>query len=132
MIAIFQYNKTMGLIQLPQKKRIRRKLANSASLRQARQEHEQWLNSLGIDRSRKKKKVSEPLVLEKLEDRTGVPLGNRPPVAVKGRAEANEYSGERKLIGIATMHKSNQVPVFADDNAEGREKATEISKMRRG
>lgn len=122
----------MGLIQLPQKKRIRRRLANSASLRRARAEHEQWLASLGLDRSKKKKKISEPLVFEKLEDRTGVPLGNRPPVAVRGRAEPNEYSGERKLIGIATMHKSNQVPVFADDNAEGREKATEISKMRRG
>ena len=122
----------MGFIQTPQKKRIRRRLANSASLRKARAEHEQWLDSLGIDRNKKRKTVSETLVLEKIEDRTGVPLGNRPPVAVKGRAEPNEYSGERKLIGIATMHKSNQVPVFADDDAEGREKATEISKMRRG
>ena len=122
----------MGLIQLPQKKRIRIKLPNTERLRKARAEHEQWLAGLGLDRSKKKKKISEPLVLEKLEDRTGVPLGNRPPVAVRGRAEPNEYSGERKLIGIATMHKSNQVPVFADDNAEGREKATEISKMRRG
>lgn len=112
------------------KKRIRVKLANTAKLRQARKEHEEWLKSQGLDNIKPIKKTGEPPRLE-VEDRTGVPLGNRPPVAVKGRAEANEYSGERKLIGIATMHKSNQVPVFADDNAEGREKATEISKMRR-
>jgi hypothetical protein len=37
------------------------------------------------------------------------------------------YSGERRLIGIATMHKSNSVPIFEDN----RELATEIAKMRR-
>ena len=35
------------------------------------------------------------------------------------------YSGERKLLGIATMHKINMVPVFDKKSAE------EISKMRR-
>ena len=37
------------------------------------------------------------------------------------------YSGERKLLGIATMHKSNMVPVFADN----KEEAIEIAQMRR-
>jgi hypothetical protein len=42
------------------------------------------------------------------------------------------YTGERKLIGIATMHKSNMVPVFADDDDKtGKRQATEIAKMRR-
>jgi len=36
------------------------------------------------------------------------------------------YSGERTLLGIAVMHKSNLVPVFST------EEATEISRMRRG
>ena len=35
------------------------------------------------------------------------------------------YSGERKLLGIATMHKSNMVPVFSTEDAE------ELAKMRR-
>jgi len=35
------------------------------------------------------------------------------------------YSGNRKLLGIATMHKSNMVPVFSEDDAEA------IAKMRR-
>lgn len=36
------------------------------------------------------------------------------------------YTGERKLLGIATMHKSNQVPVFDQQDA------IDIAKMRRG
>lgn len=41
------------------------------------------------------------------------------------RKESMVYSGERKLLGIATMHKSNMVPVFST------EEATEIARMRR-
>jgi hypothetical protein len=37
----------------------------------------------------------------------------------------NTYTGD-KLIGIATMHKSNSVPVFSQEDA------IEISRMRRG
>lgn len=36
-----------------------------------------------------------------------------------------KYTGDR-LLGIATMHKSNMVPVFSQESAE------EIAKMRRG
>ena len=38
-----------------------------------------------------------------------------------------EYTGERKLIGIATMHKSNAVPIFESD----KDHAKDIAKMRR-
>ena len=42
------------------------------------------------------------------------------------------YTGERKLVGIAMMHKSNLVPVFADeDDKNGSKQATEIAQMRR-
>lgn len=51
------------------------------------------------------------------------------PCTVK---ERKVYSGERKLVGIATMHKSNMVPVFADeDDKTGSKQATEIAQMRR-
>ena len=43
------------------------------------------------------------------------------------KRESQVYSGERKLLGIATMHKSNMVPVFADN----KEQAVEIAQMRR-
>ena len=42
------------------------------------------------------------------------------------RKEPMKYDGERQLLGIATMHKSNMVPVFSV------EEATDISRMRRG
>ena len=40
------------------------------------------------------------------------------------KREENVYTGDR-LMGIATMHKSNMVPVFKQEDAE------EIAKMRR-
>jgi len=47
------------------------------------------------------------------------------------KREPLQYTGERKLVGIATMHKSNMVPVFADDDDKtGSKQATEIAKMR--
>lgn len=42
------------------------------------------------------------------------------------KRESPVYSGERKLLGIATMHKSNMVPVFSNDEA------VELARMRRG
>ena len=43
------------------------------------------------------------------------------------KKETQTYSGERQLLGIATMHKSNMVPIFADN----KEQAKEIAQMRR-
>ena len=43
------------------------------------------------------------------------------------KKETQVYSGERQLLGIATMHKSNMVPIFADN----KEEAKEIASMRR-
>ena len=49
------------------------------------------------------------------------------------KKEPMQYTGERRLVGIATMHKSNMVPIFADDEEDksGRKAATEIATMRR-
>jgi len=48
------------------------------------------------------------------------------------KREPMQYTGERRLVGIATMHKSNMVPVFADDDDKtGQKQATEIATMRR-
>ena len=49
-------------------------------------------------------------------------IGYNPSMA---KRKENVYSGERKLLGVATMHKSNMVPVFSSEDAEA------ISKMRR-
>lgn len=41
--------------------------------------------------------------------------------------ETLRYTGERKLLGVATMHKSNMVPIWEDN----KEVAIEIARMRR-
>jgi hypothetical protein len=52
-------------------------------------------------------------------------LSNQIPTGVAPKKEPMQYSGERKLLGIATMHKSNMVPVFSTEDAEA------LAKMRR-
>lgn len=44
--------------------------------------------------------------------------------AVTCKSEPQVYTGD-KIIGIATMHKSNIVPIFSDDQAK------DVSSMRR-
>ena len=124
----------MGFIQTPVRKIMKRKLPNTQSLRKARADYREWLKERGLDKIKPRKKSSEPLIIEPIEERTGVPMGDKVPVMEKGvgskKAEMR-YTGKRKLIGIATMHKSNQVPVFADDDDEsGRKAATEITLMK--
>jgi hypothetical protein len=41
------------------------------------------------------------------------------------RVDSKQYTGDRKLLGIATMHKSNLVPVFESQDAK------DIARMRR-
>ena len=48
-------------------------------------------------------------------------------IGVATKKEAMQYTGERKLLGIATMHKSNMVPIFADR----KEDAKDVASMRR-
>ena len=100
---------------------------NTERLRRAREEHREWLKSVGLDRKRRPR-PSKTLEFPELKDRQGVPMGNRIPVTEKGvgvQQTPQQYSGERKLLGIATMHKSNMVPVFDDQDAK------DIAKMRR-
>ena len=114
----------MGFIQLPQKKRIQVRLENTRRLRRARAEHQEWLKSQRLD-CKRAPRPAETRVFPAVENRQSVPLGNRPPVAVTGRQEQQQYSGERKLLGVAVMHKSNLVPVFDEQDAK------DIAAMRR-
>jgi len=51
-----------------------------------------------------------------------------PTWAICTKPVVHQYSGERQLLGVATMHKSNMVPIFADN----KEVAVDIARMRRG
>ena len=89
--------------------------------RQAQAEHEKFLAKMGVGKTRAQHTNELP------DYKTG-PRMTSDRVAGNGTAkERNVYSGERKLLGIATMHKSNMVPVFADKA----EDAKDIAAMRR-
>ena len=118
----------MGFIQLKLPKRLKKILPNTSSLRKAREEYKQWLKARGLDKLKPRKRTGT-FKFDPGEERTGVPLGNKIPVSGGKKKEPMFYSGKRKLVGIATMHKSNQV--FADDDDEkGRKAATEITLMK--
>ncbi len=117
------------------KKRGKFKFRNAEEARRHRELDADWkelLKRQGIEQEERKRRramSAEPLVY-KLETPVGrtntkhIPsLGTGGGVAVL--AAPKIYTGT-KVKGIATMHKSNAVPVFSD------EEAIEISKMRRG
>ena len=73
----------------------------------------------------------EPEVYQR-EEKHVPSLGSEMSFAPCTKKESLQYTGERRLVGIATMHKSNMVPVFADeDDKTGSKQATEIATMRR-
>lgn len=101
--------------------------SKSQSQIKATAEHIKFLRSVGITKKTLQKK--------KLPLRYGATIStvaHIPSLIDMGgttfKSEAKVYSGKRKLLGIATMHKSNAVPVFEDN----KQLAVEISQMRRG
>ena len=109
----------------------RKKKNKSKSLIAAEKEHEKFLRRMGVGKSQK---TSRSLAQSGSASALGAE-GRRfescnsdqsfydPSMA---KREPQVYNGKRKLLGIATMHKSNMVPVFSKDDAE------DIAKMRRG
>ena len=115
------------------KKKGKVKFRNAAEAQRARQLDAEWKDLLkrqGVEAEEKKRKramAAEPLVY-KLDTPIGrsnthhIPSKDTGGVAVL--AAPKIYTGT-KVKGIATMHKSNAVPVFSD------EEAIDISRMRR-
>jgi hypothetical protein len=117
------------------KKKGKRKFASAEAKRRAEALDASWAElkkSHGVtdeERRRKRAMEAEPLSY-KLSAPNGRDTGPRIPSLNSGAGVATlaapkVYTGT-KVKGIATMHKSNAVPVFSD------EEAVEISKMRRG
>ena len=96
-----------------------------ASLKKALAAHNQYLQKLGVDKIKKRRKA-ETFVFDGGGNRNGVPTGDKIPVFEGGKKKAFTYSGERKLLGIGLLHKSNLVPVWDEQDA------IEITNMRRG
>ena len=120
----------MGFIQLKLPKKIRRKrLPNTAKRKKALAEHDTWLKKLGLDLKSLKKRLTTWTgypIPDYSTDPNYPPCSNKIPVSGCGsKKEQFIYNGERKLLGIATMHKSNLVPVWDTDDAK------DIARMRR-
>ena len=100
----------------------KQKQSKSKKLQKAQAEHEQWLVKMGVGKT----KAQHTNNIPDYSTKDTVKLSNK--VAGHGSAkERNVYSGERQLLGIATMHKSNMVPIFADKKDD----AKDIASMRR-
>ena len=118
----------MGYIQLKLPKRIKHKIENSKRNREAQANHEEWLQSQGLDNYTLKQKTKKFKGYNRPEYKTDPnypKTSDKIPVNGGKKAEAQAYSGERKLIGIGLMHKSNLVPIWDEEGAK------EISTMRR-
>jgi hypothetical protein len=98
------------------------------SLLMAELKHDKWLRQMGVHPDQISKSVQEyrnrPLV--KSEEIVETYRSSNNIAGVAAKKDKNVYSGSRKLLGIAAMHKSNLVPVFDKSDAK------EIAKMRRG
>ena len=100
----------------------KQKPSKSKRLAKAQSEHEAWLKSMGVGKTKAQHNNNIP----DYSTNDAVKLSNK--VAGHGPAkERNVYSGKRRLLGIATMHKSNMVPIFADKKDD----AKDIASMRR-
>jgi hypothetical protein len=116
------------------KKKGKVKFRNAEEARKARELDSSWRElqkkwEVDADEKRRKRALTaEPLVY-KLTAPAGRSTTHHIPSRDTGGnatlAPAKVYTGT-KVKGIATMHKSNAVPVFSD------EEAVEISRMRRG
>ena len=121
-------------LSLNGKKKGKFKYRNAAEAQKARTLDAEWkelLKRQGVEAE--KKKQARAMKAEPLVYRLETPVGRTnthhiPSLNTGGGvatlAPAKVYTGT-KVKGIATMHKSNAVPVFSD------EEAIDISKMRR-
>ena len=111
------------------------KFRNSAEAQKARQLDVEWRElqaKWGVEAEEKKRKralAAEPLTYSlsapagrETKRIASLDTGHSGAVRTK---DIPQYTGT-KILGIGTMHKSNAVPIFSD------EQAVEISTMRRG
>ena len=98
----------------------------------AQAEHDKWLRKMNAhpDQIKENKKKNASVSIRSIPDYRSVgnsiPTSDVIPGGSTAPAERQVYSGERKLLGVAIMHKSNMVPVFDSKDAK------DIAKMRRG
>ena len=120
-------------LSLSGKKKGKQKFRNADEARKARELDASWKElqtKWGVEAEEKKRKRA--LSAEPLSYKLSAPAGRTTQhipslgtgVGVATAAPAKVYTGT-KIKGIGTMHKSNAVPIFSDEEAQ------DIAKMRR-
>ena len=93
--------------------------------RQAQVEHEAWLKKMGVHPTQIKPK-SQPLQTKNNYQRNpDIPSCSAKIDGYAPKKESQQYTGTY-ITGIATMHKSNMVPI------SNKKDAIEVARMRRG
>ncbi len=113
---------------------MKKKQKQSERYRLALAKHEKWLKSMGAHPTQRTAKADRRSVAQS---------GSAPDLGSGGqrfesshsdhpprwdsctKKQSMRYSGKRRLLGIATLHKSNLVPVFEKEELQS------IGKMRR-
>lgn len=122
-------------LSLNGKKKGKQKFRNADEARKARELDNSWKElqkKWGIEAEEKKRKraLSAPVMLPTLSSphirNTGprIPSLNPTDMTPCLKSPDKVYTGT-KILGIGTMHKSNAVPIFSDDEAQ------DIARMRR-
>lgn len=103
----------------------RRKVNRTPGWQKAQDEHEAWLRARGVhpDQLKNKKKESHVPKIAPPKNNSSIKTSDV-ICAPCPKKPANVYSGDY-IVGIATMHKSNLVPVGKGQDPE------ELAKMRR-
>ena len=121
-------------LSLSGKRKGKVKFRNAEEARKARELDASWKElqkKWDVDADEKRRKRA--LAAEPLTYKLSTPVGRSTTTSLPSRVTPGGstapvhkvYTGD-KVLGIATMHKSNAVPVFRAEDA------VEISKMRRG
>ena len=93
--------------------------------------HEKWLRKMNAhpDQIKENKKKNAGVSIRSIPDYRSnsntIPTSDVIPGGSTAPAQRQIYSGERRLLGVAIMHKSNMVPVFDSKDAK------DIARMRR-
>ena len=110
------------------KKRGKQKFRNAEAAKLARELEADWQKLMKSHGENKKvQEKIEPLIYKLTSPRETPNVGQSIPDSHKGAVASKQtpkYTGT-KMLGIGTLHKSNAVPIFTDDEAKS------ISSMRR-
>ena len=116
------------------KRKGKQKFRNADEARKARELEASWKElqkkwDVEIEDKKRKRALSQPTLTYKLSAPAGRGNTNHIPSKVTAGGSTapvhKVYTGT-KILGIGTMHKSNAVPIFSDEEAQ------DIARMRRG